>query len=71
MTPKTQGHFCLFITHALRILIIFMIIDNQSLSLEQEEEPSLTQVIRKYSDYSRAFPLNEPLIEALKGDYVW
>jgi len=48
-STKTQGYFCLFITHALRILIMFMIIDKDSLSIEKEEEPSLMQIIRKYS----------------------
>lgn len=73
MSQTQKRFFVLFITHALRLLIIVQSIDKNLLNGEfnLQLKTSLKQMLRKYALFEIAFPLSKVLVDSLKGDVIW
>ena len=71
--PAQVQSFCLFVTHCFRLFILALSIDRQALdgANEEDAQPNLRQILRKYELYEKAFPQNAKLINALKGEILW
>jgi hypothetical protein len=62
--PAEQRGIVLFLTHALRLMIIIQISDWRTL----EDNDILQRVLRRFVQYDIVFPENRKLMDVLKGD---
>jgi hypothetical protein len=67
VTPAEQRGIVLFLTHALRLMIIMQSIDRRTL----ENNDILQRVLRRFVQFEMVFPENKKLMEVLKGDVIW
>lgn len=64
---REKRSIVLFFIHTLRFIIIMQSIDRATL----DGNTSLPRVLRKFSNFSSAFPSNKKLMDCLRGDVIW